>query len=80
MKEKYKLKIKDLKEKLAQYKEANEALGLENQSLKNTIEERKLHYERLIISMQNDMKTIKNEWENKCHEIELNSQRIVVIL
>jgi hypothetical protein len=28
--------------------------------------------------MQNDMKMIKSEWEKKCQEIDLNSQRVLV--
>ena len=78
LKEKYKSKIKNLEEKLSELQAAKETLSIENQNLKNTLEDRKLHYERLFLNMQNDMKTIKNEWESKCQEIELNSQRIIV--
>lgn len=78
LKEKYKLKIKGLKEKLNELKVSNEAFVTENQTLKHTLEERNLQYEGIISNMQNDMIVIKNEWEKKCQEIELTSQRSFV--
>lgn len=78
LKEKYKLKIKGMKEKLNELKVSNEAFVTENQTLKHTLEERNLQYEGIISNMQNDMIVIKNEWEKKCQEIELTSQRSFV--
>ena len=39
----------------------------------------KLNYDKTVANMQTDMKIIKNEWDKKCQEIDLNSQRQNVI-
>ena len=68
------------KKKIDDIKVLNENLIGENTNLKHQLEEIKLSYDKTVASMQNDMKIIKNEWDKKCQEIDLNSQRQMVII
>lgn len=78
LKAKHKTKKELFKAKIEEFKQNNDALTAEITSLKHLMEERKTTYENTVASLQNDMKIIKTEWEKKCQETELNSQRAIV--
>jgi regulator of replication initiation timing len=78
VKTKYKNKSGEYKRKIQELIEANESLAHENNSNKQNLIESKAKHEKIISQMQNDMKMIKSEWEKKCQEIDLNSQRVLV--
>ncbi len=78
MKEKFRGKIE---EQMAQIKELatiNETLAKEGAELREELDENKLNCEKIIALMKNDMRVIKNEWEKRCQEIELGSEKTIV--
>jgi predicted nucleic acid-binding Zn-ribbon protein len=78
VKRKYKDKIADLKKQIADLTEANDSLNSEVGNWKYQLEDSKNNHERIVAQLQNDMKVIKNEWDKKCQEIDLSSQRTIV--
>lgn len=78
MKNKFKVKIEEHKTQIMDLSMANEALVKENMIMKEELEESKMNCDKIIAVMKNDMRYIKNEWENRCHEIELASEKAIV--
>ncbi len=78
VKRKYKDKIAELKKQMAELTEVNESLNAEVNNWKYQLDDAKNTHERVVSQLQNDMKVIKNEWDKKCQEIDLSSQRTIV--
>ena len=75
---KYKSKMAELKDRNDQLSQDNDSLLNEVQSLRYQMDDNKMVHEKTVSQLQNDMKVIKNEWEKKCQEIDLSSQRNMV--
>lgn len=78
MKNKFKLKIEEHKTQIMELSMANEELVKGTVLLKEEMEECRLNCDKIIAVMKNDMRYIKNEWENRCQEIELASEKAIV--
>jgi len=78
MKEKFRLRIEEQMTQIKELTIVNEDLVREGTLLREELDESKLNCEKIIALMKNDMRVIKNEWEKRCQEIELASERTVV--
>lgn len=78
MKRKYKAKKALNQKKIEELAEENQKLRHDNEILKVEINESKTMNDRMISQMESNMKMIKSEWEKKCQEIELSSQKAMV--
>ena len=80
MKKKYKAKKALNQKKIEELAEENQKLRHENEILKVELNESKTMNDRMTSQMESNMKMIKSEWEKKCQEIELSSQKAMVNL
>jgi len=78
MKEKFRVKIEEQMTQIRDLTLTNEDLVKEGTTLREELTESKLNCEKIIALMKNDMRVIKNEWEKRCQEVELASERTVV--
>ncbi len=78
VKKKYKEKMTDLKKQITDLQELNDSLSNDLTNMKYQIDENRANHDKIVSQLQNDMKVIKNEWEKKCQEIDLNAQRNIV--
>lgn len=78
MKIKFKIKAEEQMTQIMDLTVVNENLVKELASLKEELDESKLNCEKIIALMKNDMRVIKNEWEKRCQEVELSSERTIV--
>ena len=78
MKGKYKVKIEEQMTQIMDLQSLNENLIKDVNMLKEELEESKMNCEKIIALMKNDMRVIKNEWEKRCQELELTSERNMV--
>lgn len=78
MKEKFRIKLEEQMTQIKELTIMNEDLVKEGVVLREELEESKLNCEKIIALMKNDMRVIKNEWEKRCQEVELASERAVV--
>ncbi len=58
-----------MKGKLKEQKQRMEMVEMENEELRKQIAENNLNVEKILFRMQEDMKSIKIAWENKCNEM-----------
>lgn len=80
MRVRYKGKTLKHKQKIEELEAINHDLGQEVATLRGELNESKAANEKLSSQVENNIKMIKNEWEKKCHEIELGSQKAIVNL
>jgi len=77
--QKYNSKKAKYKKQIDELESENQVFSRELRHLKTELNETKTLNEKLTNEMENHIKSIKNEWEKKCQEIELGSQKAMVI-
>ena len=77
LKHKYKAKTKLLKNKIMKQKEELEQKSKDLVETNRMFEEAKDLYKMTIESLQKDMKKVRDEWENKCTELEREGSRMI---
>jgi hypothetical protein len=72
---KYKSRTKAFKKKILDQKQTIETLDQQLKSYKQGIEDYKKNLEKRSLGTQDDLKKVKEEWEKRCSEIQLEYQR-----
>lgn len=75
LQQKFKGKARQFKKKITEQKAAIEALQQQNKANRHSLDEQKRHYERTLQTLQDDLRKVRDEWQRKCHETELEAQR-----
>jgi len=77
---KFKSKSKQFKKKIQDQKEMIDSMDAEIEGHKNKFQEARELYEKSIDSIQEDMKKVRDEWDRKCKDQELEHERYVAEL
>ena len=72
---KYKSRTKAFKKKIIDQKQTIESLDQQLKSYKQGIEDYKKNIEKRALGSQDDLKRVKDEWEKRCSELQLEYQR-----
>lgn len=72
---KYKTRAKAFKKKIIEQKQTIEGLDQQLKSYKHGLEDYKKSIEKKSLGSQDDLKRVKDEWEKRCNELQLEYQR-----